>query len=274
MKEILFSGGWDSTFMLCQMAREECTIQPHYINFSKRKVANIEIERMKIILDLLPNKDGIKANILPLQIHDESECNPDQKIINIFNDYKHTYPLGWQYLYLSEFAKTHKNIALGQERYYTIPGHLTRILFEQGHLQFDENGVGYLPEDIDPNMYLIFGNYTYPVANLTELEMYDKIKEWGYEDIMKHVWFCYAPINNKPCGICYTCDSKMKQRMFMLFSDDAIKRYKIYTKLKSEDPILANNFYLYIRGKLNNNALLLKNAKTSKNKECELNPPV
>jgi 7-cyano-7-deazaguanine synthase len=226
IKEILFTGGYDSTFMLCKMAREESIIQPYYIKLSKKRTTSIELERINIILDLLSKKDDIKSTILPLQTYNDYEYEPDETIKRAFNTYKDEYQLGWQYLYLSQFAKTHVGIALGQERYYETPGHLTKFLTKHGHIQFDNNGVGYLPKDIDPDVYNLFGNYTYPIAKYYELLMYDKFKEWNYEDIMSNVWFCHNPKHGKPCGYCTPCKTKLKQHMFMLFPYEVLIKYK------------------------------------------------
>ena len=38
-------------------------------------------------------------------------------------------------------------------------------------------------------------------------------KENGFYDIMLETWFCYNPINGKPCGICNPCKYTIEEGM-------------------------------------------------------------
>lgn len=58
---LLWTGGWDSTFRLLQLIEENVQIQLFYFIDEKRKSTNIEIERMKKILKYIKGKKDFRA---------------------------------------------------------------------------------------------------------------------------------------------------------------------------------------------------------------------
>ena len=58
--------------------------------------------------------------------------------------------------------------------------------------------------------------------------MLRNIKEWGYDDVMRNIWFCYYPVNGKPCGRCRPCQQKMECGMDWLLPPEAHRRYRRY----------------------------------------------
>ena len=63
MRYIMWSGGWDSTYLLCKRAREsDETIQPIYINYRHGNEVN-ERKFKQTLLSLIRAKSDIKAEI-------------------------------------------------------------------------------------------------------------------------------------------------------------------------------------------------------------------
>lgn len=54
--------------------------------------------------------------------------------------------------------------------------------------------------------------------------MLNNVKEWGYEDVMKNIWFCHTPIGGQPCGLCGPCHTKIDSGMEWLLPEAAVKR--------------------------------------------------
>lgn len=231
--EILWSGGWDSTFMLCLLARtKEAVIQPYYLNI-KRHIQKDEHRAMREIMKVVRIKKDLKAKILPVKIVKQEYFKPSDEVVVAWKKYRgKPYLIGGQQQFIAEFSKSHKGICWGQERYLETPGHMTQLLLDKGNWKFTDDGVGYFTkEDCDPDVFILFGNLTCPIAKYSEPMMWEKIQEWGYEDVFKHICFCYYPIDGKPCGMCVPCKVKMKQKMDFLFDDNAFKRYRIYNEL-------------------------------------------
>ncbi len=43
------------------------------------------------------------------------------------------------------------------------------------------------PDRSSEDCNLLFGGFRFPIIDVTEMEMVNNIKQWGYEDIMKMI---------------------------------------------------------------------------------------
>ena len=231
--EMLWSGGWDSTYMLCMEARKPITIKPYYIVFHRPGEKEERAAMVRILKKMKEHKE-FKARILPVKYVDSSKIVITDEVRSAFEKYKgKPYKVGGQYLILAAFALQHKGIYLGQERYYETPGHLTKLMYEKGHMKFTDDGVGYFNEsDCDKDVFLLFGNYTYPIAKKTELIMQEDAEHLGFMDIMDETWFCYTPTKDgKPCGACLPCVVKYNQHLYNLLPVEAQARAEVKNNL-------------------------------------------
>lgn len=231
--ELLWSGGWDSTFMLCKLAREYDRIQPYYIKFGRPGQAE-EMDAMDRITKALAAHREIACEVMPVKIVPDDEIHVPGWLASCWEQFRgEPYKVGHQYLWLAAFAMGHKGIAVGQERYYETPGHLTRLMYELGHMKWTKEGVGYFDRrDCDKRVFALYGNAVYPVSLFSEPMMKEKAEEWGLMDVMRESRFCYHPINGVPCGICVPCRTKIRQHMDFLLSDDSRKRFYICEALE------------------------------------------
>ena len=235
--EVLWSGGYDSTFMLCLLAKtKNVTIQPYYLDIH-RYIRNEEKRAIKEIFAILKKKKDLKAKILPVKIVKEEYTQPSNEVIEAWKKYRdEPYKIGGQQVRIAEFSKTHHGICWGQERYLETPGHMTQLLLDKGNWKFTEDWVGYFDKkDCDADVYTLFGHLVAPVAKYTELMMWEKIKEWGYEDVFQHIRFCYYPVDGKSCGMCVPCQVKLRQKMNFLFTNKAIEDGKVMQRLKLQE---------------------------------------
>lgn len=229
--EMLWTGGWDSSFLLCKLAQEYDEVQPYYIKFG-RPGQKQEIEATERIMSLLPFHPAIAGKVLPVRMIDSKDINIPKWMYASFESFHHKYKLGGQWLTIGAFAAQHPGIAVGKVRHYDQPGPLSRLLMEKGHIVFTSDGVGYLQKNrSDKNVYAVFGNAVYPVANITELEMKDMAEAWGVTDIMRSTWFCYYPIDGEPCGTCTPCVMKKLQHMDFLLPVNSQKRFFVRQSL-------------------------------------------
>ena len=90
----------------------------------------------------------------------------------------------------------------------------------------------------------LFGNFKFPIASITEKEMVNNIKELNYEHIMKHIWFCHTPNQDKPCGYCRPCQQKMECGMEFLLPRESQKNYYSFKKVKNLFGTKIANFYI------------------------------
>jgi 7-cyano-7-deazaguanine synthase len=107
---LLWTGGLDSTFRLCQLSHYGVTVQPYYI-VEERASMNCEIRAMDKIRVLLSTKCHKDFSILPTMYISQDTLAADQAIEHSWNVLHEKYKIGSQYDYLSRVAKQ-QNIEL------------------------------------------------------------------------------------------------------------------------------------------------------------------
>jgi hypothetical protein len=51
----------------------------------------------------------------------------------------------------------------------------------------------------------LFRHYSFPIFDMSKLQMEAIAKDEGFSAIMALTWFCHAPKGDKPCGLCRPC---------------------------------------------------------------------
>lgn len=232
---IFWTAGWDSTYRVIELSFQQVTIQPVYCHNSKRRSSSIELQHIKDMVKIIENKPKTKAKFLPIEIVDISALPQDSTIENAYKEFIKEIPLGKQYVFLAKVAQKFPGIELGVERQDTGKGHISSS-FERFAKLIKKDNIYYLdPKGTKDFCYTIFGQMSYPIYDISEVEMFENIKKWGYEDVMKHIWFCHTPLKEQgewcPCGTCWPCIEKMENNMEFLLPPKAQKRYRLGQKL-------------------------------------------
>ncbi len=230
--ELFWTSGWDSTYRLVELSREDVIVEPIYITEMGRESESIEIERHSIILNELRKKKETKATLLPVRYVRQSEIPQNIDISNAFNFIRNEVGLGVQYEILALYAAMNPGIEIGSEGGEPGTLRMTRALCEFGGMEIKGNEFTLHPDKATTEGRLVLGNMKYPIIDKPETVMRDNIVKWGYEDIMSHIWFCHNPINGRQCGLCRACEVKMETQMEFLLDEDAQKRYRIRERLR------------------------------------------
>ena len=227
---VLFTGGLDSTYRLCQLARDEkAVIQPIYIVFPDngksphvRPELQKEIEAQDKILDYLVHHSNTKAKFLPIQRIQRDEILKDLQILELEYEIAEKYRIGWQYLYIAILAKNYSGIELCHENYPSY--NLTNVLYFN-----HENNKYILDIEKTPKLAcMIFKDVSWPIFGVHRWQMIENLKSWGFKDVLDKIIFCYHQINGKPCGYCDNCRTKIEQGLLFLFDKEAIHRFLVY----------------------------------------------
>lgn len=77
----------------------------------------------------------------------------------------------------------------------------------------------------------------------------DQFVQLGFEEALKKTWFCFTPINDKPCGSCNPCLTAIADGMQWRFDSDALIRFKyaIIIKILLAPLRFIKRLYYYIR---------------------------
>ena len=163
--EFFFTGGLDSTYRLCQLAREEGNVvQPVYIVFDdkggryNRPELRRELEAQDKILGYVSANPNTKAEILPIRRISWDKIPYDKQIMDS-EEALAGYNFAWQYIFIALYAKWHPGVELCQETLSDSLG----IKFREadGRRWIDTT-------DLDATLVLAFQNVpdlNYPVYN-------------------------------------------------------------------------------------------------------------
>ena len=227
---IFWTGGYDSTFRICQLSRKNVTITPYYLS-DNRVSEQMELKAIDKIRKKLVNNPNTVATLNPLQYVSKDSRKSDTNITNAFNKLLKQHFMGSQYEWLGIFALDHPGIELSIHK----DDKAISLIHKHGALilQEDEYGTYYIIDKNKSSQELItlFGNQHFPLAGYTKLQMKQEYISLGLADIINDTWFCHKPINGKPCGICNPCRYTIEEGMKERFSEEALRRYKQHNSI-------------------------------------------
>lgn len=245
--EILWTGGWDSTFRIVELSMQKCVVEPYYIVDENRKSTDYELRAMENVLEALRKKKKTKAKFNDIVMVNKNDIPENKDITDAYKLIADKTNLGSQHDWLARFALEHPNIEIGTEAGEIATSHILQAIDEYGKLVF-KNGIGYLDKKMSSKEgLLVLGNFSFPIIDKTEIDMVNLIKKWGYEDVMKYIWFCHFPINDECCGLCHPCEVKIESHMEFLMTKKALRNYKIQKLLKKvfKEKITRKIVYIY-----------------------------
>ncbi|MFC3094630.1 hypothetical protein DRW07_12920 [Alteromonas sediminis] len=205
MKNILWTGGWDSTFRLLQaLFIDNETVQPYYIVDHNRKSTRQEFLAIRKIYLKVKEKIGT-SKLLPTKIYYRWELKPNASISESYNSLKSKMHVGTQYEWLALFAEQHQlnDLELSiQSHEHNHQSQLQKLMLENMVDFATENAR--LKENFNKDLE-IYKYYKFPVLHIKKQEMADIAKEHSFDKLMLDTWFCHTPIFEKPCGVCKPC---------------------------------------------------------------------
>jgi len=183
---LLWTGGWDSTFRLLQIVLEEKKkVQPYYVvrpqECAGKEIDTIHNIRRQIFRDHPYTRKLFMGTILI----DDMNIESDSEITNEYKRIAKKKHINKQYEILARFCKQLdiKNMELS-------------VLSRETFSYFETNST-------------IFKYFEYPILGLTKLKMAEVAKQKGWEKYMKMTWFCRRPKGDRPCGLCGPCTDVM-----------------------------------------------------------------
>lgn len=212
---LLWTGGWDSTFRLLQLLLvQNQPVQPYYVISAARQSSQHELAAMERIRQLLFQQHPHTKELLqPTIIQTVDALQPDDTIEQQYRALSSRQHLGNQYEYLARFA-TQAGISELE---------LSIHKDDQAHkflepVVYKENGVFRLAKNLPDANLRLFTNFRFPVLELTKLDMKQQAVQFGFFELMQYTVFCHAPLKGgRPCGACnpcrYTIAEGLKERV-------------------------------------------------------------
>lgn len=207
---VLWTSGWDSTFRVADLLLTQGrVVQPWYVVDAARRSSKTELRTMDQIRQALSRKDTTVADrLLPTKIVRIEDIPVDQEVSLAYKNLAREGHLGTQYDWLARLAKS-EAIQLELSIHCDDKAHA----FLEGHTQRDELGRHYLSGDFDNGLEL-FKWFSFPLFDISKLDMEHEAQENGFADIMEMTWFCFVPLRDgRPCGFCNPCKYTREEGM-------------------------------------------------------------
>ena len=203
---LLWSGGWDSTFQLLQiLLLEKRQVQPYYLIDPGRRSLSIEIKTMNDIRNCLYKKyPFVKELLLSTQFMKVPDIEPDCEITKAFETLKKQTHIGSQYEWLARFCK--QKVIMDMELSIEKGDFVCKVIAPLLKLIQSAPLSSYKtkPE------FILFCYYKFPILHLNKLNTLEIVKAQNWTEVMNMTWFCHKPrrgIIRKavPCGRCVPC---------------------------------------------------------------------
>lgn len=216
---LLWTGGWDSTFQLLQsVLLYKKKVQPYYLVDPNRRSLNMELIAIRKVKNALEeNFPDSKKYMLPVKILLVDDIHIDSEIEKAFFELKNEKHIGIQYLWLASFCeeKGISDMQLSVEKSVDPNPNLWDSNLE-GKLVTDkqhDQEVYVLSEHfMKTKEYKLFKYFTFPLIETTKTEMKEISFENNWVDIINLSWFCLFPTSkNQPCGVCNPCKQTISE---------------------------------------------------------------
>jgi len=238
IKYIFWTGGYDSTFNICNYLLNNEKVQPIYIddrvnhggyhanplvvqrdgnnNKYPRKSTEKELERMDWLRQKIYEKIE-KSNYLLLETMVINEpIQEDEEISKVVEKYNEWIP---ESLYRDKNGDTHwleaqadMILRFGKQFGYRINYPINNIEDDWYEI-LDcaiKDGKFYSEKLPEENKDLsVFGVFDYPSRHLKKEDMLEIAEKRGFDELLYYTWTCWYPNNGKPCNECKVCSERI-----------------------------------------------------------------
>jgi len=228
---IFWTGGYDSTFLVCKFLLENRLVQPIYIDDRinhggyhsnplvkqrggdtyPRKSTEIELERMDWLRQRIYEKIEKSKYLLLKTMVIDKPIEEDEEISKVVEKYNEWIPntiseKGWLPVYTDLVSRFQKQFGL---EIFWANDHIEGEFYEV----FDDSiEDGRMKVDKLPSKYKdlkIFSGLVQPLRHTNKKEMLEDAKQKGFDDLLYYTWTCWYPNNREPCGECHVCNERI-----------------------------------------------------------------
>lgn len=205
---LLWTGGWDSTFRLLQLLLlHRIPVVPYYLQDPTRASTQTELLTMARIGGYLRKTYPHTRELLqPLRIGVVADVAEDPDIAAGLHEIRKQVFIGSQYAWLPAFCK--QNAIADMELCVHVDDKVQALL-RSSVAEFD-HPAGYRSMRVDPERagsaeFRLFRHFSFPLFHIDKLEMGRLAEAEGWDAIMDMTWFCHTPSRGRPCGFCAPC---------------------------------------------------------------------
>ncbi|UNK48718.1 hypothetical protein MNR01_13330 [Lysobacter sp. S4-A87] len=205
---LLWTGGWDSTFRLLQLLlTHRVPVAPYYLEDPTRASTQVELETMVCIGERLRAMYPHTRDLLgPIRVASVGDVVDDDEINAALREIRRRSFIGSQYAWLPAFCKHH---AIGDMELGVHVDDKVQALVRPYAQQFDHPD-GYSSVRVDSRHadtaeYRLFRYFSFPLFAIDKVGIDRQAQAEGWGEIMDMTWFCHTPVRGRPCGTCAPC---------------------------------------------------------------------
>jgi hypothetical protein len=205
---LLWTGGWDSTFRLLQLLLlHRIPVTPWYLRDPTRASTQVELRTMASIDDHLREAHPhTRALLHPPRIVDVDGVARDPELSAALREIRRRIFIGSQYAWLPAFCKQH---AIPDMELCVHVDDKVQALVRPYAVEF-RHPAGYRSVRVDPRHaataeYRLFRWFSFPLFAIDKVGIDRQAAAEGWAAIMDMTWFCHTPVRGRPCGICAPC---------------------------------------------------------------------
>jgi len=201
--QLLWTGGWDSTFRVLQLLLiEQRVVQPYYVidRLKRRPAVPAERQAMSRIRELLEKQyPDASPRLRPTVECAYADISANAQITNAFEQCLTFGFVGGQYEWLARFCAEREigDMELSIHR-DDKARELIADLIDASRTKLDDAFAQ------DPR-YKVFHYFRFPLFDTTKEQMRADARGAGFEELMHLTWFCHRPIKGEACGVCNPC---------------------------------------------------------------------
>jgi hypothetical protein len=224
----LWTGGWDSTFRICQLVlQHRVQVQPYYVIEPERRSAPTEIRTMsrirKSLVALDPAVDRLLADTVFVCKHDLAA---DKDLARRYENLRSRSYLGPQYEWLARLA-TQRSLD-GLELSVHVDDRAFPFIKECAeHVEAPTGSTYRIPRSRSADDIYLFGHFSFPLLEWSKMDMERYARTHGFLHILNETWFCFIPLNGRPCGVCDPCRFAMTEGMQHRLTSGGRIRYRL-----------------------------------------------
>ncbi len=205
--DVLWTGGWDSTFrLLSALHLEKAEVRPHYVFDPSSPYAELEIDAMqRVRTALMHSRPGLAEMLLPTASMSLDDLPEDEAQRGRFERLRERAPgLSPHYERLARYARHvgADELEVGCRR----GGPLASLLVGNKRRVREHPFPAYrLSDEARMTDLALLERFTFSLVELDRGDMRRIALERGFLEALEMTWFCQAPRNGQACGVCEKC---------------------------------------------------------------------
>ncbi len=229
MVQLLWTGGWDSTYRLLQLLFVlKSKVTTHYVIDLGRPSWAVEIQTLYRIKSYLKkHHPEAYSNLGPTRICCRDDLVPNSSIHSAFTQLRCGAYLGPQYEWLARYAAEYHLAPLELSIHRDDKAHAILEPFVTCRGETTEALFVFKPGFEGEAAAVVFGAFAFPLFETTKLQMEETAAALGWNDLLEMTHFCHIPLRGgRPCGTCNPCQYTIEEGLGRRVGFRGLARYR------------------------------------------------